>query len=841
MKLRLAKPALFPRNKFRGYHCLVLLRRTARKRHRHVHWIISGMDAGSPRQGQDRLSRGRLSRGRSGFLRAALGLLVLGLSLGAVTVGAAEPREVAVVVDTSGSMGSNDRERYTLQVARLLADLASDGDGLTVLRMPHRGDCGDGADHRLARRLDTVNRPAFKAELDGFLAFNTGTYLAAPIRTAIEVLEGAPDRRRLLLVIADSDGLGSCGADLTRELTALRSSGAHVAAINLGGDAFRGSTAFDSTFGARDARQLIRAVSEVYQQFLGAKRVQTGDVHGGRIEAHIAPHVGTAYLVTVADGQAGSVAVEGGPPGAGPPGAEALDLDVRGGGSTVGLDGVRRSYRIVRLERPRSGAWSFAVAGLGSSRAGWMLLQDSVIGIRSVSSEPWLVGQKGRLEVELFDLDTGKALRNPEHLPGLGMEAVIDGRTVRLVDDGHGPDRVAGDGIFSAETEPLESLGAGRVSIRVGSEVIDKSFSLRTEVVAGRWRVEVELPERLDLRVPFTARARLRPEGDPDPAPPSLRLEGLGVPVELSTVEEGVYVGVIQPTEIGTFPVEVDGPGSVSPWRGQVEVVGKLVWAEAPPVSFGSVAAEQVARARLDLTASQVAGAYEVLLTTDFRAERSTLSIDTGEGFRALDGAGVTLQIDESRLEFPLRLDVSSCPEAVPADPRHHLILRGKGADGLPFERRVPLDVRVIPEPWLVCWWPALAAGLGILATVVGFHGWLTPARFPSRAGLVLSPELDITEGFFHPFRAQKGSASGFYRDARLFLHGDFRLSRSASGALARLRAGPGGIWIRPSSVLWRLGADGEWSPLGSEERRLRSGNLYRDDLESLYFELRNG
>ncbi|MCG8460904.1 MAG: hypothetical protein MI919_31860 [Holophagales bacterium] len=682
-----------------------------------------------------------------------------------------EGREVVVVVDTSTSMRRHDSRRYTVQILRILADLLPDEDALTVIRMPKRDHCASPPDPRLAFRLRTSDRLAFDRGLDHHLSFDTGTHFSTPLRTATAILDDSSDQQRLLLVLADAGGLGRCADTLTRELKASRRSGVRLAAVHLGrgSGAFDGNPAFESTATARNAEGLVAAVALVYQRFLGGRQVQNGRVSGGRIETEVAPHVALAFLVVAADGDVGPVRPAAAS-GSGLADRGELDLDYRSGGSTRGLDGRRRSYRIVRLDRPERGVWRFDLPEL-RDRAGWMLVQESALGVRHVAGEPWVAGQPARLVVEVFDRATGQRLEDPESLPGLELTAEQGGRSLRFRDDGEDGDAVAGDGLYSVRIVPIpESIPssvpgkppeARTWRVRLRSELFDQTFTVTPEITAGT--LELAAPDALDF-------------------------------------------GVLE----------------------------------------GGSSAEAV----LDLSASRVVGIYPLRLGSDLEARRLALEIDAGRGYERLEGA--LLQLTASRLRFPIRVHAASCPQAVPTEAAHRLWLEDAGARAVDSGRKkagrgdaggrlaeIPIEVRVIADPWLTCWWPVLALGAGAMAAAVTLHGFLVPSRFSPRAGLQLAQEEALDEGFFHPFRAQRRSGSGFYRDAHLFLQADFRLSSSAAGALARLRARGSGVQLLPLGQLLRRTADGEWEPLGTEERPLRPGVPHRAG--DLFFELRNG
>ncbi|MEO1086916.1 MAG: VWA domain-containing protein, partial [Acidobacteriota bacterium] len=366
-------------------------------------------------------------------------------------------REIVVVVDTSRSMRSQDRRRYTSQILRILADVAGPGDRLTVVRMSGRDQCGAGAEPDLA--LERTDRGSFSAALDRHLAFNTGTHFAAALRTAAARLRAAAARPRLLLVLADAGGLGSCAHELSSELMALRRDGVDLAAVHLGRGrgAFEGHGAFSTTVTAPDAERLIAAVAQIYQQFLGVKTVASGAVEAGRIDMTVAPFVERAFLVVAADGDVGPI--EPGP-GVGPVFEGAR-------GHTVGLDGQRRSYRIVRLDAPAEGHRRFQLPS--AAPAGWMLVQESALRVRALQPPVRRPGEAARVVVEVYDRRTGERVADAGSLPDLAL--TLAGAGSALNDDGVGADLRAGDGRFSAW---LGGATDGHLDLRLQSRHFDQ-------------------------------------------------------------------------------------------------------------------------------------------------------------------------------------------------------------------------------------------------------------------------------------------------------------------------------------------------------------------------------
>ncbi len=195
------------------------------------------------------------------------------------------------------------------------------------------------------------------------------------------------------------------------------------------------------------------------------------------------------------------------------------------------------------------------------------------------------------------------------------------------------------------------------------------------------------------------------------------------------------------------------------------------------------------------------------------------------------------------QLNWPIRLRTGKCPEGMHASEIFHIFIEGVGIDEQIEQTEIAVSVEIIELPWLECWWKFLAIALGILIIGILIHGFLSPYRFSSRFGVVLSPEEDITEGFFHPNRAVRGRKIGFYRAAIIYICADYRLSNKSTGAIARLRADGNRVLIMPirGNTLYKQNVDGEWEILADEETPARTNTLYKDNLGTLFFEIGNG
>jgi len=126
---------------------------------------------------------------------------------------------------------------------------------------------------------------------------------------------------------------------------------------------------------------------------------------------------------------------------------------------------------------------------------------------------------------------------------------------------------------------------------------------------------------------------------------------------------------------------------------------------------------------------------------------------------------------------------------------------------------------------WLILWI------LGILLLVAIIAGYVVPQRFSGTLAVVFVPDReDLDEQTPQPVKQWKGVGIGFYRNARAYLHADFRLSGNPQGAIASLHAERGGAKVMPGKgqALWRETLDGDWDRMPAQGRRARAGDVYR-------------
>jgi hypothetical protein len=120
---------------------------------------------------------------------------------------------------------------------------------------------------------------------------------------------------------------------------------------------------------------------------------------------------------------------------------------------------------------------------------------------------------------------------------------------------------------------------------------------------------------------------------------------------------------------------------------------------------------------------------------------------------------------------------------------------------------------------------------LGVLLALFLILGFVLPKRFqPSLAVTFVPDRRELDEQTPQPVVRWKGVGIGFYRNARAFLHSNYRLSGNARSALAGLFAEGAGTRVSPGRghSLSRETLDGDWEAVDSEGRRTRGGDVYR-------------
>ncbi len=158
-------------------------------------------------------------------------------------------------------------------------------------------------------------------------------------------------------------------------------------------------------------------------------------------------------------------------------------------------------------------------------------------------------------------------------------------------------------------------------------------------------------------------------------------------------------------------------------------------------------------------------------------------------------------------------------------------------------ESRVPIRLKWRVQP-LSFWelWGTLILGVLLLLGILFFlYGFIKPERFQRNLAVIFVPERsEIEEQSPQPITQWKGVGIGWYRDARAYLHGNFRISPKSAGALASLHAVRGGTRVDPAAggLLYRETSDLEWEQVNQNGRRAATSDVFRVGERGPYFKI---
>lgn len=282
---------------------------------------------------------------------------------------------------------------------------------------------------------------------------------------------------------------------------------------------------------------------------------------------------------------------------------------------------------------------------------------------------------------------------------------------------------------------------------------------------------------------------------------------------------------------IGIVPLELEIDSSVvqrtSP--AQVEVSGIFKYQDGPiSVDFGRHKAPGTVCRPLTLVAEHKG-------PVPFELER--LKRPPG-GFALVLRAGSTELRPEGAAEtlspgIPLELCLESTDRAPNslASGRPMLRLRVAGSNAADQQVELRLSWQVDGLTWWQRWGWLVLTLLGVLVAIIIVLGYILPKRFQRTLSLSFAPELeDVDETPPLAISTWRGVGIGFYRNARAYLHGDFRISGKPSGALASLHAEAAGtrVCAGKGMSLFRQDFGSKWDELPMEGEMVRAGEIYR-------------
>ena len=223
------------------------------------------------------------------------------------------------------------------------------------------------------------------------------------------------------------------------------------------------------------------------------------------------------------------------------------------------------------------------------------------------------------------------------------------------------------------------------------------------------------------------------------------------------------------------------------------------------------------------------------------KAEPVTANIDATTGLpfvNTLTGMGTTIDELGSDGEIGLCLQLPRCDDEVRAQDvvLHVQPTHPRFADQA---TTVALEWRVRGTPLWLCWiWLWLPILVGIVLAVI-LYGFVRPAAFDPEDGIRMAgSERTLRRAATLRLREMPGSRRGWYRNARLGLHGDASLNGRVQGAAVILRATHEGLILEAKSRLeQRDRRTKKWVAVEDPEEHVPApGQLYRTG--SLYFTL---
>ena len=190
-------------------------------------------------------------------------------------------------------------------------------------------------------------------------------------------------------------------------------------------------------------------------------------------------------------------------------------------------------------------------------------------------------------------------------------------------------------------------------------------------------------------------------------------------------------------------------------------------------------------------------------------------------------------------LEACLEVDASA-PSSM-ADGNHDLFLHVRGSQAREQGLHLRLYWEVQGLSFRQRWGWLVLLGLAALVAIFIALGFILPKRFSPTLAIGFGPERDDLDEYPpQSIRNWRGVGIGFYRNARAFLHPDFRLTGRSQGALAGLYAlgAPTRVQAQRGMTLYREDLVSGWTPLPPTGEVARPGEVYRVGDSGPFFRL---
>ncbi|MEL6344800.1 MAG: hypothetical protein AAFV53_16905 [Myxococcota bacterium] len=396
----------------------------------------------------------------------------------------------------------------------------------------------------------------------------------------------------------------------------------------------------------------------------------------------------------------------------------------------------------------------------------------------------------------------------------------IDGGSFTVTDQNgdvtEHPGKNRDDGLVEAEI-PLKDEGPlditftpGPMSRPAGVDLSPVSDSSVTVQVGWSLKIDISaLPTVCYTNAPCAGDANIIVEGNAsggligDPQT-RVKLVEEGVPVSAQPLTQGKTTYTVSQTYgapgMRTWTVTLDGPrGVVESDTHTVEVREPLILNLPDAIDFGTLTAGAGPKETcqpLDFTGSTAAEGQDFVLSLEgVDGCLSAPQVHTS-GFRDLT-TPQTIQPGAA-----ICLSVPFC--AADRSPDGAMLVVTPGDQTFADQQtRLAMRWTVEGRSWISCngfWvWPTVG-GVSLLFIIIGF---VRPRRFPAGAFAQMAGSLKgIKRASPVELKMVSGARAGFYRDARLGLHGDGSLRGRTRGALAVLRPSKRGVVVEPKGTI---------------------------------------
>ncbi len=304
---------------------------------------------------------------------------------------------------------------------------------------------------------------------------------------------------------------------------------------------------------------------------------------------------------------------------------------------------------------------------------------------------------------------------------------------------------------------------------------------------------------------------------------------------------DGRFTGMVTFHGSGKVPVRIRARSDLLDRSADasVETSGSFRYTGGPPeIDLGTLAAGFESCRPLILQAEHKGEVPFELLERKSPPSGHRLEIRTPGGKLIPDGDPVAVA-SGNRLEVCLTTSDRSPSSKAEGEPWLELRVAESERPEHRVEIRLRWEVRGLSF-WQRWGWLILLI-LAILAALFIILGFVLPQRFSGTLAVTYVPDrAELDEQSPQPVKQWSGVRIGFYRNARAFLHADFRLSGKPQGAVACLYAERGGARVTPGRglSLYRETLEGDWESVSADGRRARAGDVFRIGDRGPYFRI---